>query len=124
LDLSPLEILPIIEALTYADCSVGWVLSTASLAAGAAGVFLGEDAVDRMFRGAAPPFMAGQGVPIGKAEAVPGGGYRLNGSWNYGSGIKHANFVCVGAGVYEGGQATRARGRPGRIAFSFSREIP
>jgi alkylation response protein AidB-like acyl-CoA dehydrogenase len=122
LDLSPLEILPIIEALTYADCSVGWVLSTASLAAGAAGVFLGEDAVDTMFRGDAPPFMAGQGVPNGKAEAVPAGGYRLNGSWNYGSGIKHANFVCVGAGVYEGGRRRVREGAPENRFFFLPRD--
>jgi alkylation response protein AidB-like acyl-CoA dehydrogenase len=120
--LRPLEVFEVIEAITYADSSVGWVLSVASLAAGGAGVFLGDEAVAQMFQPDCPPFMAGQGVPIGKAEALAGGRYHLSGNWSYGSGIGHADFVCVGAVIHEDGAQRLREGAPESRIFFLPRE--
>jgi alkylation response protein AidB-like acyl-CoA dehydrogenase len=119
--LRPIEAIRIIEELTYADSSVGWVLSTSALAVGGAGVFLGDEVVRDMFRPGALPFIAGQGVPNGRAIAQPGGGYRLSGNWNYGSGIKHANFVIVGAMVFDGDAPRLREGKPEARFFYLQR---
>ena len=120
-NLRPIEVVRIIEALTYADSSVGWVLSTSSLAAGGAGVFLPDDVVRDMFPPGSPPFIAGQGIPNGRAVVQPGGGYRLSGNWNYGSGIKHANFVIVGAMVFDGDALRLRDGKPEARFFYLPR---
>ena len=97
--------LEVFEAMTRVDTSAGWALMvTASLSA-IAGAYLPEQGVQEVFAGRAPLF-AGLLMPSGVLRAVPGG-FRVDGRWAFGSGIRHADFVLTSA-VVQGAPPTAA----------------
>jgi alkylation response protein AidB-like acyl-CoA dehydrogenase len=67
---------------------------------------LDDSAVDEIFSGETLPIIAGHGGANGSA-VVEGNGFRLKGSWRYGSGIKHATFIHSGAVIVENGAPRR-----------------
>jgi alkylation response protein AidB-like acyl-CoA dehydrogenase len=99
-ELSPVGALEVIEEVSYADPSTGWVLMAVALATGTGGAYLGDDAVDQLFAGGRIPAIGGQGTPRGKAFPESGG-YVLSGDWSYGSGILHCDYIHTGGIVYE-----------------------
>ncbi len=104
-ELWPVDSLKIIEALSRADGSTGWVLMAAGLCIGTGGSYLTPDVAREMFRNAVP-IIAGHGAALGRADVeVAGGrdGFRLSGSWSYASGLLHARYIHTGGIVYEGG---------------------
>jgi alkylation response protein AidB-like acyl-CoA dehydrogenase len=100
LEAPPVESLEVLEQISYADGSTGWVLQAAGLATGTGGSYLGDEAVERIFPPGRSPVIEGQGTPRGKA-VVSEGGFVLSGNWSYGSGVKHCNYIHTGAVVYE-----------------------
>ncbi|MFB4269610.1 acyl-CoA dehydrogenase family protein [Nonomuraea sp. GTA35] len=97
-ELSPGELLDVFEELTYADPSTGWVVMATTLENGTAGAYLGDDAVERVFKGPRMPLIAGQGTRPG--VAVPeNGGFRLTGQWSFASGMYHAQYAHSAAAV-------------------------
>jgi alkylation response protein AidB-like acyl-CoA dehydrogenase len=99
-ELDPISSLELIEHLTSADASTGWVTMAAGLAIGTGGAYLGDEAVDEIFGGERFPVIAGQGTRPG--TAVPAdGGHVLSGSWSFASGIKHSGFIHT-LGIVEG----------------------
>jgi alkylation response protein AidB-like acyl-CoA dehydrogenase len=104
----PLESLKAIEALSYGDGSSGWVLMASQVSMGTAAAYLPEQSAAAIFS-QSHPIVAGQGAPNGRAEVVPGG-FRLSGSWSYGSGILHAEHVHTGAVVFENGAPRKLPG--------------
>jgi alkylation response protein AidB-like acyl-CoA dehydrogenase len=113
LELSPTRSLDLIEEVAYADGSTAWVLMAASLSTGTGAAFLERDIVDRYFAGSRFSIIAGQGGPMGRAVACPGG-YSLSGHWTYGSGIKHADYLHTGALVFEADGTPRMDARGGQ----------
>ncbi|NJP91439.1 acyl-CoA dehydrogenase [Nonomuraea sp. FMUSA5-5] len=104
-ELSPAELLAVFETLTYADPSTGWVVMATCLENGTAGAYLGEDAVERIFKGPRMPLISGQGTRTG--VAVPeNGGHRLTGQWSFASGMYHAQYAHSAA-VVEGTDEVR-----------------
>ncbi|GAA4913388.1 alkylation response protein AidB-like acyl-CoA dehydrogenase [Nonomuraea thailandensis] len=104
-ELSPGELLDVFEELTYADPSTGWVVMATTLENGTAGAYLGDDAVERLFKGPRMPLIAGQGTRPG--VAVPeNGGFRLTGQWSFASGMYHAQYAHSAA-VVEGTDEVR-----------------
>jgi len=97
---SPVDGLDVFEEVAYADGSTGWVLMAAALSTGTAGAYLEDGVVKAMFSGDRCPVVAGQGAPNGKAIA-DGDHFTLGGKWNYGSGIKHADYLHSGAFIFE-----------------------
>lgn len=121
-ELPPVQAVEVIEELARADASTAWVTFAVGLCTGAAGAYLGDAAVDRLFRGGQVPVTAGQGIPNGKA-VVEKNGYRLSGSWSYGSGSKHAPYIHTGAIVHENGAPRLdAHGAPEVRIFYVPRE--
>jgi indole-3-acetate monooxygenase len=100
-ELWPTAGLEIIEAISYADGSTGWVTMATQVSMATAAAYLKPSAANFVF-GTEIPLIAGQGAPSGRAEPE-GLGYRLSGSWNYGSGLLHSKWVHTGATVQQGG---------------------
>ena len=99
---STLEALQIIEALSLADGSTGWVQMATQVSTGIAAACLPAETATQLF-GGQHPVIAGQGAPNGAAEVVKGG-YQLTGQWSYGSGILHSTHIHSGAVVMENGK--------------------
>jgi len=92
------DFVPAIEAweeLARADGSTGWTAMANGSAAGAAGAFLEEDAARKIFGEGPAATVGGQFAPRGTGEIVPGG-FRVTGSYAFGSGTAHAGFVSAG----------------------------
>ncbi|NUR91224.1 MAG: acyl-CoA dehydrogenase, partial [Nonomuraea sp.] len=104
-ELAPRELLAVFEALTYADPSTGWVTMATTLENGTAGAYLGDEAVQQIFKGPRAPLFAGQGTRPGSAVRE-GGGFRLSGQWSFGSAMLHAQYAHSLAAV-EGTDETR-----------------
>ncbi|MGH2884681.1 MAG: acyl-CoA dehydrogenase family protein, partial [Solirubrobacteraceae bacterium] len=97
---TPLEGLATVEALAYADAATGWVVMAWQLATATAAAYLRAEGAESLF-GDGIPLIAGSGVPSGRAE-VDGSGYRLTGTWRYGSGILNSRYAHSAAFVYDG----------------------
>jgi indole-3-acetate monooxygenase len=104
LEMAPLASMDVLEQVTYGDPSAGWVLMAASLATGTGGAYLGDEAVAEIFGQERLPVIAGQGTRPGTAIPV-GGGFRLTGSWNFGSGLKHGTHIHTLGVVPDTGEA-------------------
>jgi indole-3-acetate monooxygenase len=103
-ELDPVQSLDLLSIAAYADASVGWVLMAASLAIGTAGSYLGESAASELFASGKYPVIAGQGTRPGTATRVDGG-YKLTGSWSFGSGLLHSTHTHNLAIIAETGEA-------------------
>ncbi|MBI2801818.1 MAG: acyl-CoA dehydrogenase family protein [Gammaproteobacteria bacterium] len=88
----PVTQIEVIEAISYIDPSAGWA---SFIGAGALSLcaFLPDAAIERMWAGGRIPTAAGLVMP-GRAVRE-NGGYRVNGRWSWGSGIRHAEWVGV-----------------------------
>jgi alkylation response protein AidB-like acyl-CoA dehydrogenase len=91
-ELDPVQSLDLLAIASYGDASVGWVLMAANLAIGTGGAYLGESAASELFAGGKYPVIAGQGTRPGTATRVAGG-YKLTGSWSFGSGLLHSTHT-------------------------------
>ena len=100
-ELWPVSSLEVIEALSQADGSTGWVLMAAGLCIGTGAAYIASDPASNLFDNR-PTIVAGHGAPLGRAE-VEGDGFRLSGNWSYASGVLHAHYIHTGGIVYEGG---------------------
>jgi indole-3-acetate monooxygenase len=91
-ELSPVPSLEVIEQISYADASAGWVVMAANLSIGTAGAYLSDRAAKELFSDERFPVIAGQGTRPGTA-ITDGDGYRLSGSWSFGSGLMHGTHI-------------------------------
>jgi indole-3-acetate monooxygenase len=91
-ELGPVQSLEVLENLSYADASAGWVVMAGALSVGTAGAYLSDEAVDSLFGKSGRPVIAGQGTRPG--VAIPDGkGFRLSGSWSFASGLLHGTHI-------------------------------
>jgi len=99
--------LAVIEAISEADGSSGWVLMACNVGTGSAAGYLPRAGAEAVF-GKHIPIIAGEGAPKGRAEPE-GNGFRLSGRWSYGSGVLHTEYLHTGGMVYENGKPREAR---------------
>jgi alkylation response protein AidB-like acyl-CoA dehydrogenase len=110
LELDPLIQVRVVEELSRMDGSVGWC-AMIGVAGGYASAFLAPPAAQRLF-GDIDAVLAGQVVPVGRAELVEGG-YRVSGRWRFGSGCRHATVMMGGCTIFDRGEPRRlADGQP------------
>ena len=100
-ELWPVASLEVIEALSQADGSAGWVLMAAGLCIGTGAAYIAPDVARELFDHRLT-VVAGHGAPLGRAE-VEGDGFRLSGNWSYASGVLHAKYIHTGGIVHENG---------------------
>ncbi|AGF71143.1 acyl-CoA dehydrogenase family protein [Corynebacterium halotolerans] len=91
-ELTPRQTIQVLEKVSYADPSTGWVLMALQMITGTTGAYLPPEAQDELFADGNYPLIAGQGTRSGKAMRVEGG-YRVSGRWSFGSGMLHATHV-------------------------------
>lgn len=99
--------LAVIEAISEADGSTGWVLMACNVGTGSAAGYLPRAGAEAVF-GKRIPIIAGEGAAKGRAE-IEGKGFRLSGRWSYGSGVLHTEFLHTGGMVYENGKPRETR---------------
>jgi alkylation response protein AidB-like acyl-CoA dehydrogenase len=88
------------EALSWADGSLGWVV-TLCAGAGWFGGFINPAIANLIF--ADPKVcLAGSGAATGTATKTANGNYSIKGSWKYASGVKHATQFTANCMIKEG----------------------
>jgi alkylation response protein AidB-like acyl-CoA dehydrogenase len=88
------------EALSWADGSLGWVV-TLCAGAGWFGGFINPEAAHQIF--ADPKVcLAGSGASTGTAQMADDG-YILNGNWKYASGVRHATHFTANCIIQQNG---------------------
>ena len=94
-------------AVARADPSMGWI-TTFYMEHNWLLTLFADELQDEVF-GAQPYVLAPGSVnPTGRAEPLPGGGYRLSGHWQFGTGICHADWVLL-SGRIEGDESQSPR---------------
>ncbi|NRG48238.1 acyl-CoA dehydrogenase family protein [Bacillus sp. CRN 9] len=117
---SPSEFLRLIEAISEADGSAGWVASFGSAAVYLAA--LPRDTLARLYANGPDVSFAGGLFPIQPAEKVEGG-WRVNGLWKFASGCKGADILGVGIGSGEGGKPLTAVLKPEDVEIIENWEV-
>jgi alkylation response protein AidB-like acyl-CoA dehydrogenase len=87
-ELSLVSAIDVFAELARADGSTGWCLMAGASAAAYFGAYCTDDFVEQMFADGVP-LVAGQFAPNGTASCEAGG-YRLTGSYSFGSGLHYA----------------------------------
>jgi alkylation response protein AidB-like acyl-CoA dehydrogenase len=115
--------LDVFEELAYADGSTGWSVMANNTSTCFAAIYTGDAAVDAMFGaarrdGRRPPIHAGMFGPVGTIT-LREGGIVLDGSYSFGSGCGHADWIAAGGMVtVDGRPAVDELGLPDmRVAF-------
>ncbi len=83
------------EEVTRADGSAGWTLMANGSGAAAAAAYLSNEAVQKIFGGDAAATVGGQFAPRGSGVRE-GDGFRVTGSYSFGSGSGHSRYVSAG----------------------------
>ncbi len=119
-ELTPAELARVVEALSRADGSVGWLAGIATSSSRLSGYL--PDPVARKIWGDGTSVLAGTLNPVGTAAVVPGG-YRVTGQWAYASGINHSNWLIGACRVLDGGeQRMRPDGWPETRLMLFPKD--
>jgi indole-3-acetate monooxygenase len=111
-EVDPLTQIRVIEALSYADGSVGWCAMINS-DGGYFTAYLDPKIAREMYRDLDAP-TGGSLLFAGRADAVDGG-FRINGRWPFVSGCHHCDWLIFSCNVFEGSRPrTLPNGLPER----------
>lgn len=86
----------VIEAMACADASTAWCMMIGATSLAIPGAYLPDAAVEQIFRGPRVPRAAATIAPMGSAHQMEGG-YTLSGRWSFASGVRHSDWLSVGA---------------------------
>ncbi len=120
LALSLPEVVRLEEALSWADGSLGWVVTLCS----GAGWFVGfiHPSLANQILNDTKLCIAGSGASTGTAEII-GEGFRINGTWKYASGVHHATHITVNCVITKNKQPQlTASGQPLVLPFILYRK--
>lgn len=95
-ELTPRQTIELVEKVSYADPSTGWVLMAVQMITCTTAAYLPETGRDELFGDGKVSLTAGQGTLMGKAKRVDGG-YRVSGQWSFGSGLLHSSHIHTAA---------------------------
>ena len=117
------ELIDTWQELAWQDGSVGWIGIANFPGAAFAAAYLPEAGYDEVFvQHGNRSTVGGQFAPNGLGQRVEGG-YRLSGSWNFGSGTGHSNFVVGGFIPMHGGEMQMGElGMPEMLVAVMPRE--
>ncbi len=101
LEADPLTAVRVVEALSSASPSVGWVVMIIACTNFWTARVLPDEAVKEVFTPGSPVNVAGTLVPYGRAVKADGG-WRVSGQWPFGSGCHLAHWMASGSWLYDG----------------------
>jgi indole-3-acetate monooxygenase len=104
------DVLPVLEALSAADGSVGWVAMNATVSQILC-TRLPRALYDEVYGKGPDPVVVGVGTPAGRAERAAGS-YIVSGRWPFASGCENAQWIVGHCMVFEGGQPVTADDAP------------
>lgn len=108
----PLAMIDATSELAYYDGSTGWYAAVLMTGGAIAGAYLGERAIDAMFRSGPMKLCSGSAAPVGRAERV-GDSYRISGHFTFGSGTPSTAYCVGGYLLHDGdGLVLGANGAP------------
>ena len=104
-ELPPLTVFRVIEEISRADGSIGWCVMIATAVSSSMGML--DAAVGRGIAGCpADARLAGSIRPMGRARPVDGG-YRIDGRWDFASGVNHARWLMAPCVLWDGDKPMR-----------------
>lgn len=118
--LSPSEFLKLIESISEADGSTGWVASFGSAALYLAA--LPYETLEKVYAKGPDVVFAGGLFPVQPAEKIDGG-WRVNGLWKFASGCVGADLLGVGIGTSEDGKPLTAVLSPQNVEIVENWEV-
>ena len=86
----------VFAAIAESNPSAGWCAFVGAGAGNVVGGFLPDAGVDTVFGGGMWPALAGVLAPTGVCTPVTGG-FEVSGRWAYVSGVRHVEWICLGA---------------------------
>jgi alkylation response protein AidB-like acyl-CoA dehydrogenase len=119
IEADPATCIDVIEELSYADGSTGWVALATIFGTKGAGIYCGPKAVDAIFNGEGSFVAASSIAPNGKAERVDGG-YRISGGFQFGSGSQIASWFMGGFVLHENGAPARTESGGPKVLMAFA----
>ncbi len=102
-EIDPITQMEVLEVLSYADASLGWVASIASGTAWATS-FLRPDVAAELLRDPYAIMVGSFGSPFGGRALAVDGGFRVTGRWPFASGSPHATWLVGHSAVIDGDQ--------------------
>jgi indole-3-acetate monooxygenase len=105
-ELSPLVVFRAVEEISRADGSVGWCTMIATAISSSMG-WLPPEVGQEMAGSPADLRLAGSIRPQGRARRVDGG-YRVEGRWDFASGVHHARWLMCPCVIWDGEKPMRA----------------
>jgi alkylation response protein AidB-like acyl-CoA dehydrogenase len=108
----------VIEELSYADGSFGWVTMATTFTIMGAAAWLGPVAIAAMFDGENGFAAAGQVALNGTAERVAGG-YRISGQFHFGSGSQLSSWFLGAFALHEDGEPVHNLNGSPKIVWAF-----
>ncbi len=96
IEADPVTQTKVIEAMTYVDVAAGWCLMIGATSIGLPAAFLPAASIRDIFLGGRVPRAAIGFVPGGTATPSESG-YLLNGRWSFASGVRHSDWLSLGA---------------------------
>jgi alkylation response protein AidB-like acyl-CoA dehydrogenase len=122
-ELPPLVVFRVIEEISRADGSIGWCTMIATGVSNSMGLL--EAAVGREMAGCpADMRLAGSIRPMGRARPVDGG-HRIDGRWDFASGVNHARWLMCPCVIWDDGEAGhRPLDRPRLLGHEHDAHAP
>ena len=110
------------EAVGWADGSIGWFVNQSNVCVATSAAAMPHAAAAAIFNG--PRTGLAWGSKNGNSKAIRvAGGYRLTGTWSYGSGMRHTTWIGAHSAVQNPDGSPHMRyGRPDDRTFLFLKE--
>ncbi|MEV0302682.1 acyl-CoA dehydrogenase [Streptomyces prasinus] len=99
LEASPLQVLQVMEKLSHADSSLGWLVRAVASETAVAATYLGDEGVAELFTEDTFPLVAGQSTSFTGQAVREDGGYRVSGAWQFAAGVSMATHLNLAVTV-------------------------
>ncbi len=96
---SPNQIIDIVEKISHADASLGWLVRALAGETAHAATYLSDEAVAELFGEGRCTLVAGQSVAFTGQAVRDGAGYRVSGVWQFAPGLSMATHVDLAVTV-------------------------